>query len=229
MDTIVLAAMVMLLIGGMFDLSVDGVVNMTGVIIGALLVAGISVWLSIASGIAAALIVGLVNGIAVTKFKMNPLMTTLGLVGYTGTCVWGDPRPFQPQLSATLYRHRLCRAIRRHHADLVRGRLLVALAIWMLAKTKFGYHVYATGGNREGARLHGVKVDRVTITSFVLVALARALTMKSLCSPTPTTLSTFSGARISPRKIQAGRIRPLASASAPTAINTTTPRVHICQ
>ena len=78
MDTIVLAAMVMLLIGGMFDLSVDGVVNMTGVIIGALLVAGISVWLSIASGIAAALIVGLVNGIAVTKFKMNPLMTTLG-------------------------------------------------------------------------------------------------------------------------------------------------------
>src|SRR5215472_16146447 len=63
MDTIVLAAMVMLLIGGMFDLSVDGVVNMTGVITGALLVSGISIWLSVSAGIAAALIVGLANGI----------------------------------------------------------------------------------------------------------------------------------------------------------------------
>ena len=41
---------------------------------------------------------------------------------------------------------------------------------------RFGYHVYATGGNREGSRLHGVKVNRVTVTSFVLVALASALT-----------------------------------------------------
>jgi ribose transport system permease protein len=53
--------------------------------------------------------------------------------------------------------------------------VLVPLAIWVLSKTRFGYHVYATGGNREGARLHGVKVDRVTIISFVLVALASAL------------------------------------------------------
>src|SRR3981081_666878 len=37
METIVLAAMVILLVGGMFDLSVDGTVNMSGVLIGALL------------------------------------------------------------------------------------------------------------------------------------------------------------------------------------------------
>ncbi len=53
--------------------------------------------------------------------------------------------------------------------------VLVALAIWVLAKTKFGYHVYATGGNREGARLNGVKVNRITVISFVLAALAAAL------------------------------------------------------
>src|SRR5258708_27173560 len=50
MDTIVLSAMVMLLIGGMFHLSVDGVVNMTGVITGALLVSGFSSWIAVAAG-----------------------------------------------------------------------------------------------------------------------------------------------------------------------------------
>ena len=54
MDTIVLAAMVMLLVGGMFDLSVDGVVNMAGVITGALLVAGAGIPVAIAAGVAAA-------------------------------------------------------------------------------------------------------------------------------------------------------------------------------
>jgi len=175
MDTIVLAAMVMLLIGGMFDLSVDGVVNMTGVITGALLVGGMSVWFSVASGVAAALIVGLANGVAVTKFKMNPLMTTLGTWWVTQGLAFGvtqgiSSHSFPQSFIDIGYAAPLGVTMPIWYAV-----VLVALAIWILAKTKFGYHVYATGGNREGARLHGVKVDRVTIISFVLVALASAL------------------------------------------------------
>jgi ribose transport system permease protein len=175
MDTIVLAAMVMLLIGGMFDLSVDGVVNMTGVITGALLVAGVSVWLSVASGAVAALIVGLANGIAVTKFKMNPLMTTLGTWWVTQGLAFGvtqgiSSHSFPQSFIDIGYAAPLGVTMPIWYAV-----VLVALAIWVLAKTKFGYHVYATGGNREGARLHGVNVDRVTTISFVLIALASAL------------------------------------------------------
>ena len=122
-DTIVIAAMVMLMIGGMFDLSVDGVVNMTGVITGALLVGGISVWLSMAAGIAAALIVGLVKGIAVTKFKMNPLMTTLGTWWVTQGLAFEVTQGLSSHsFPQRFIEHRLCRAIRRHHADLVRSR-----------------------------------------------------------------------------------------------------------
>src|SRR5581483_4362671 len=78
METIVLAAMVILLVGGMFDLSVDGVVNMTGVVTGALLVHDVPVALAIAAGLATGVVAGLINGVAVTKLRMNPLMTTLG-------------------------------------------------------------------------------------------------------------------------------------------------------
>jgi ribose transport system permease protein len=175
MDTIVLAAMVMLLIGGMFDLSVDGVVNMTGVITGALLVSGVSIWGAVAAGVAAALIVGLINGFAVTRLKMNPLMTTLGTWWVTQGLAFGitqgiSSHTFPQSFIDIGYSAPLGVAMPIWYAV-----LLVALAIWVLAKTRFGYHVYATGGSREGARLHGVKVDRVTIISFVLVALASAL------------------------------------------------------
>ncbi len=42
--------------------------------------------------------------------------------------------------------------------------IVVILAGILLARTCFGRNVYATGGNREAARLAGVKVGRVQAT-----------------------------------------------------------------
>jgi ribose transport system permease protein len=175
METIVLAAMVMLLVGGMFDLSVDGVVNMSGVLTGALLTRGINMWLAIAAGVASAVIIGLINGFSVTKLKMNPLMTTLGTWWIAQGIAYGitqgiSSHTFSPQFIALGMGAPFSLTMPLWYMI-----VLVPLGIWVLAKTRFGYHVYATGGNREGARLHGVKVDRITIISFVLVALASAL------------------------------------------------------
>ena len=175
MDTIVLAAMVMLLVGGMFDLSVDGVVNMAGVTTGALLVAGAGIPVAIAAGAAVALVVGVINGVAVTKLRMNPLMTTLGTWWVAQGIAFGVTQGISshtfPQAFIDLgYAAPFGIAMPIWYAG-----VLVALAIWVLSKTKFGYHVYATGGNREGARLNGINVDRITIICFVLVALASAL------------------------------------------------------
>src|SRR5581483_7897560 len=176
METIVLAAMVILLVGGMFDLSVDGVVNMTGVIVGALIVREVSIPLAILGGLAAGGIAGLINGVAVTKLRMNPLMTTLGTwwvaqgiaFGITqGISSHSFPKEFIELGTATPFGLAM---------PIWYMIVLVPLLGWALARTRFGYHVYATGGNREAARLHGIQVDRVTIISFVLVALASALT-----------------------------------------------------
>ena len=175
MDSIVLAAMVMLLIGGMFDLSVDGVVNMTGVVTGALLVSGVSVWVAVAAGAASALVVGLIDGISVTWLRMNPLMTTLGTWWVAQGLAFGITQGISSHSFPSAFIDIGYSAPMGVTMPIWYACILVALAIWVLAKTRFGYHVYAIGGNREGARLHGVKVNRVTIISFVLVALAGAL------------------------------------------------------
>lgn len=176
METIVLAAMVYLLVGGMFDLSVDGTVNMSGVITGMLLLKGADVWVAVLAGLGSAALVGLINGVAVTKLRMNPLITTLGMwwitQGLAEGITQGVPSSTFPQLFKDLgYAQPLDITMPIWYAV-----VLVPLAIGVLAWTKFGYHVYATGGNRLAARLHGVNVDRVTIISFVLVSLAGAMT-----------------------------------------------------
>jgi ribose transport system permease protein len=175
MDAIVTAAMVMLLVGGMFDLSVDGVVNMVGVIVGALITNGINIWLAIGAGLLVAAFVGFTNGVAVTRLRMNPLMTTLGTWWVTQGIAYGitqgvSSHSFPAEFVAIGYGAPLGIPMPIWYAV-----IFVGLAIFVLDKTRFGYHVYATGGNREGARLKGVKVDRVTIISFMLVALAAGL------------------------------------------------------
>lgn len=175
-ESIVLAAMVILLVGGMFDLSVDGMVNMTAVITGALIFQGTNVWLAIVLGFTSALVIGTVNGVAVTKLKMNPLMTTLGTWWIAQGIAFGITQGIAsssfPDIFKSLGQGESIFGIA---TPLVYPIILLPIIIWLLSKTRFGYHVYATGGNREAARLHGVKVDRVTIMSFLMVAFAAAL------------------------------------------------------
>lgn len=175
-ESVVLGAMVVLLVGGMFDLSVDGTVNMAGVVTGALLFQGTNMWVAILAGFLAAGTVGLVNGLAVTKIKMNPLMTTLGTWWIAQGIAFGITQgiassSFPPEFKSLGQGE----SIFNIATPLIYPLILLPIVIWLLSKTRFGFHVYATGGNREAARLHGVKVDRVTIISFVLVALAAAL------------------------------------------------------
>lgn len=176
METIVLAAMVFLLVGGMFDLSVDGVVNMTGVVAGALLVQGVPIVLAIPLALLAGGLVGLINGVAVTRLKMNALMTTLGTWWVAQGIAFGITQGISSHSFPKDFIAVGMAAPLGFTMPLWYMIVLVPLAIFVLAKTRFGYHVYATGGNREAARLHGVKVNRVTIISFILVALAAGLT-----------------------------------------------------
>ena len=176
MEAVILVPMVMLLVGGKFDLSVDGVVCMSGVITGTLLMAGQPMLVAIGGGLASGLAIGLFNGVAVTKFRMNPLMTTLGTWWVAQGIAYGMTQGLSP--------HRFSKEfisigmVNIFDLTIPIWYMVVAVivGIFVLSKTRFGYHIYATGGDREAARLHGVKVDKVTIICYLLVATAAVFT-----------------------------------------------------
>ena len=136
-----------------------------------------NVWLSAAIVIGIGLVVGLLNGLLVTKVGIPSFIVTLaGWVGWRSAMrvstgmklVRMEPKPVFTSITA--------------------GRLfgvIPALTIWMLlaviaghillTRTRFGYHLLATGGNLLAAKNTGIKTDRIKIACFVLMGGLMAL------------------------------------------------------
>jgi ribose transport system permease protein len=60
--------------------------------------------------------------------------------------------------------------------------LLAILASILMRAPRFGAHLYAVGGNAEGARLAGIRTDLVTIGAHVLCSLTAGVSGLYLAS-----------------------------------------------
>src|SRR5882672_9673636 len=66
---------------GAIDLSVGSNIALTGVITAVALKAGISPALAVAAGISLGGLVGVINGLAITRLRVVPFIATLGMLG----------------------------------------------------------------------------------------------------------------------------------------------------
>lgn len=172
---IIAAAGTLVLVAGGIDLSVGAVYGFAAVTsahFGLHHSAGLSIML----GIGAGLLVGVVNGIVITVFRINALIATLAMsfiiTGCSGIFTGGNL---------------LVLFDKPAFGDLARSHFLtVKMSIWvmlgavlaiglLLAKTTAGRYMYAAGGNAEAARLAGVRVDRIRILTFAISGTAAGL------------------------------------------------------
>ncbi len=118
--------------------------------------------------------VGLINGLIVTKLKINAFIATLG----TGLLMQGV-------LNASF--DNFAGSVPRSFQNLAYGDIgpfsisvlmlfaVVILGSLILNRTRFGAHIYAVGGNRTTARLSGVRTDRVIIGAHIIASLTATL------------------------------------------------------
>ncbi|TDB82514.1 ABC transporter permease [Micromonospora sp. KC721] len=166
----------LVIVGGSLDLSVAYVVSLSTLVTaetmggdnGALLPA-----IGLALAVSAA--IGLFNGLLVTKARMNAFIATVGvallLKGYLDNGYDGPAGKTAPVLVQSL-------GYQRVGPVPVSFLLLlaVAAAAWFaLARTRFGHHLLAVGGDPEVARLSGVRNSRVLVTAHVLCSLCAGL------------------------------------------------------
>jgi ribose transport system permease protein len=121
-------------------------------------------------------IVGVCNGLMVSKVKVPPFLMTLG----TRTVVFGLALMFTkgaPQGHTTpLFRAILGQTyVLGIPGQVVIWGLVVALGWLLLTTTTFGRRLYAVGGNLQAARLAGVRTDRVLIVAYAISGMLAAL------------------------------------------------------
>ncbi|MGJ5830495.1 ABC transporter permease [Streptomyces ossamyceticus] len=163
-------------VGGSLDLSVAYTVSLS-TLVAAEAMAGDDGALLPAIGLTLAVsaTIGLVNGLLVTLARINPFIATVGvgllLKGYLDNGYDGPTGKTAPALVQGLGYQRV------GPVPLAFLLLLaVAAAAWfVLARTRFGHHLIAVGGDPEVARLSGVRTSRVLVTAHVLCALCAGL------------------------------------------------------
>ncbi|MCJ7694955.1 MAG: ABC transporter permease, partial [Anaerolineaceae bacterium] len=173
---IVAVGQTLVIIGGSIDLSVAYTISITAVMSSFIMQGQTeNVPLAILVVFSIGTLIGLVNGLIITKLKVNAFIATLGtsliikgiinatFSNYTGSV----PASFQ------FFGYSMVGPI--PFAILV--LLVIVLAGWfLLTRTKFGAHLYSVGGNAEVARLSGLRTDRVIIGAHILTSMTAVLT-----------------------------------------------------
>jgi ribose/xylose/arabinose/galactoside ABC-type transport system permease subunit len=169
----------LLMISGEFDLSVGSTFALIPILSVVLFDSGIlPVGGAFAVSLAVAALLGLINGLIVTKFKIVSFIVTLGtMMIYRGLVLvvsGGWPKPL---LTDTFANKLMGGAMLFGFIPIPIVWLILILFIgWVLLhKTTYGYKVFAVGGNLQAAKLSGINTDRIKIINFTLSGLTAGL------------------------------------------------------
>jgi ribose transport system permease protein len=173
---IVAVGQTLVIIGASIDLSVAYTISITAVMSSYIMQGDpAKVPLAILVVFAIGIFIGTVNGLIITKLKVNPFITTLGtsliikgiinatFSNYTGSV----PKSFQ------FFGYEMVGPV---PVSIIVLFIIVISGWLLLSRTKFGAHLYGVGGNTDVARLSGLRTDRVLIGAHILCSMTAVLT-----------------------------------------------------
>ncbi len=177
-EGIVALGMMILLITGVFDLSVGSVMCFGGLVTAMLLAAKLPIIVAILAGLASGAAVGLINGILVEILGINALISTIGtMYVFRGFCELllvgkgkGGFKDFPKEF------------IEIGRGDFIGVYwmfwILIILAVVFsifIATRPTGRRLFAIGGNEPAAKLMGIKKRKIRISAFVVSGILAAL------------------------------------------------------
>ena len=166
------------------DLSVGVIMVISSVVMGRLAVVdGVPLLIAFPLGLLCGVAFGWLNGVLVTRMQMPPFIVTLGTLSIIGalntfysrsetirTQDIEEKAPFL-QLMGIPFNIGSARII-------LASFLLIVLAVvfwYVLNRTAYGRHIYATGDDPEAARLAGINTDRILLSVYVLAGFIAAI------------------------------------------------------
>ncbi len=173
---IVASGMTLLLIAAEVDLSVGAALAFVGCVAMDVTNQTGSVAIGAAAGIAFGGGIGLVNGLVVTKLRVNSLIATIAMLMILQGGVFLYTR------EAVQNRHQMpsFTHISTGYVGLVPLPVILAVAVFLTAYmflrfTLFGRSIYAVGANATAARLSGMRPERIKLLLFVITGLLTGL------------------------------------------------------
>ena len=162
--------MTIIIISGGIDLSVGAAIALTGVVSALAIGAGWPPALAVAAAVLAGGLVGLGNGLLITRLRVVPFIATLGMLGIArGIAKWLAHEQ-TVNVPATWVNDLLLTFPRQTWLVLPPGVwITLALAVLtaaVLRRTVFGRRVFALGSNELAARACGIATERLKLAIY---------------------------------------------------------------
>jgi fructose transport system permease protein len=166
------------------DLSIGVIMVISSVVMGRLAVYdGVPTIIAFPLGLIVGAAFGYLNGILVTRLKMPPFIVTLGTLSIIGALntfySQSETIGMQDIQDKAWFLQIMGNQVEIGSARIMWGTfllLIVAAVVWyVLNRTAYGRHIYATGDDPEAARLAGINTDRILLSVYVFAGLIAAI------------------------------------------------------
>jgi ribose transport system permease protein len=159
------------------DLSIGSIAALSAILMAFLVKQyGFPAWVAVPLAIVLGAIMGLINGLVITRFKVPDLIGTLAMdLVYRGLALViakGLVLARFPDLITEIGRGQIPGFI---PVPVVLGLITMAIGYVVLTRTYFGRYTIAIGSNPEASEMTGVAVDRHKIYAYVLMGAAAAM------------------------------------------------------
>ena len=184
---IMVIGVAMLMISGEFDLSVGATFAVSSYVFALSLIGGTAPILAAILALLASGVLGLINGLVVTRTGIPSFIATLGtMLAYRGivraigsgdfATYTGEALTFFNYLNGPITPlNQLFIPVPNFRLSIVWFLLIALLFSFILMRTKYGNWTFAAGGSPEAALAQGVDVNRVKVTNFMIAAVLAGL------------------------------------------------------
>lgn len=182
---IIASGLTVVVITGDFDMSISYTASFAGVLVCGLMVKqGLSVPLAVIVTILTGTLIGIVNGLIVTKLNVVSIIATIG----SGSLIYGfnflytRGAPVLTGIPKAFNQISLIRLFGKIPINIL-YMLVITTILWILLnRTELGQRIKAVGGNRTAAALCGIDVDKIKIIAYAICGACSAITGVLLAS-----------------------------------------------
>jgi len=174
-NAVIAIGMSFVILTGGIDLSVGSILAVSGAVAASIIKSTGNVFLAIIVALAIGSVIGLINGVLVSKGRIQAFIVTLATMTiFRGiTYVYTNGTPISGLgLSFSSIGNKTILGL---PVPVVFMAIVFGIAFYILSQTRYGRYVYALGGNEDSARLSGINTDKIKTLVYVISGAAAAL------------------------------------------------------
>ena len=174
-NAIIAIGMTFVILTGGIDLSVGSTVAISGALAASILKSTNNIPLAILVAAITGIVIGLINGILISKGKLQAFIVTLATMTICrgATLVFTNGTPIS-KLSETFEKIGNGK-IGFIPIPVIITIVILIISIYLLTQTRFGRYLYALGGNEDSAKLSGINTNKIKTLVYVISGFASSI------------------------------------------------------